>query len=147
MNKKEQFLIDTLKHQKRVHELLIRFAQELLSRALKHDESKLSSPEKECFEKITGQRPSYGTDEYIEMKKTLGEGLIHHYKNNDHHPEHFKEGIEGMNLFQLVEMLLDWVAASERGGTDLEEAIKIGVERFKISPQLAEILQNTVKSL
>lgn len=33
--------------------------------------------------------------------------LDHHYQNNDHHPEHFELGINGMNLLQLLEMLAD----------------------------------------
>jgi len=40
--------------------------------------------------------------------------IEHHYKNNRHHPEHFNNGIDEMNLVDLIELLCDWKAASER---------------------------------
>lgn len=56
--------------------------------------------------------------------------------------------IGGMSLFDLVEMLCDWKAAGERH-TDgsMERSLRINKDRFKISPQLQSILENTVKEL
>jgi len=45
--------VDTLKHIKRVSQLLNEAASELLRRANVHDDSKLHSPEKELFDKFT----------------------------------------------------------------------------------------------
>jgi hypothetical protein len=69
----------------------------------------------------------------------------HHYSKNRHHPEFHKEGIDGMDLFDLIEMLVDWKAATERNKNgNIRKSIDINTERFKISPQLKKILENTV---
>ncbi len=72
--------------------------------------------------------------------------LAHHYANNSHHPEHYPDGVAGMDLFDLVEMFFDWKAASERGQ---EPAMNLTVacERYKIDPMLAAILRNTADRL
>jgi hypothetical protein len=43
--------------------------------------------------------------------------IQHHYKANSHHPEFYDNGVEGMSLFDVLEMLLDWKAATERRRT------------------------------
>jgi hypothetical protein len=49
-----------------------------------------------------------------------------------------------MDLFDLIEMLLDWKAASERAvHGDVILSIDLGIDRFGIEPQLASILRNT----
>lgn len=114
----------------------------------KHDASKLVSPEKDGFDKYTPMlaKMEYGSDEY---KKCLNElqhpYLDHHYANNSHHPEHFKNGINGMNLFDLIEMLCDWNAAVKRNKNgDIEKSLEINKDRFKIEPDLYVVLGNTV---
>jgi Family of unknown function (DUF5662) len=73
--------------------------------------------------------------------------LDHHYLHNTHHPEHYPNGIDGMSLLDLVEMLIDWKAASERhpGGMNIAGSIEVGSQRFSIGEQLKKILLNTVK--
>ncbi len=54
------------------------------------------------------------------------------------------KGVEGMSLFDLLEMLCDWKAASESSPNgSIMKSIEWGTERFKLSKQLALILQNT----
>ena len=36
-------------------------------------------------------------------------------EQNRHHPEYYEDGIAGMTLVDLEEMLSDWEAASHRG--------------------------------
>lgn len=141
---------DTLKHIKRVSELLAAAATELLKRAAIHDESKLSSPEKELFDEFTPMLPSleYGSEAYNEALSKLNVALKHHYENNSHHPEHYTNGINDFDLFDLVEMFFDWKAASERHNTgDFRKSLKINKDRFRISNQLFFILENTAKRL
>ncbi len=53
-----------------------------------------------------------------------------------------------MSLVDLVEMLADWRAATERHDDgDMARSLKIQKERFGISDQLAQILENTVEEL
>lgn len=57
-------------------------------------------------------------------------------------------GIEGMNLLDVLEMLCDWKAATERH-TDgsIARSFDINRERFGITPQLEAVLKNTARSL
>src|SRR5690554_3471786 len=95
---------DTLLHIKRVNELLSLAAIELLARGQEHDNSKLESPEKELFDEYTPKLKdsTYGSDEYKANLKGLEPALKHHYMNNSHHPEHYENGINGMDLFDLI---------------------------------------------
>jgi hypothetical protein len=54
-----------------------------------------------------------------------------------------------MSLFDVLEMLCDWKAASERtkGGGDIMESIDYNQKRFQFSDELASILRNTAKEL
>jgi hypothetical protein len=137
---------DTLLHIKRVAQLLTEASIELIRRANVHDDSKLESPEKELFDEFTPKLKdcTYGSDEYKGYLKGLKVALDHHYACNSHHPEHYKNGINGFDLFDLIEMFFDWKAATERHADgDIMKSIEINKERFGISDQLAEILNNT----
>lgn len=137
---------DTLLHIKRVNELLIYAANELLDRGVYHDQTKLGSPEKELFDEYTPKLKdsTYGSDEYKANLKGLEPALKHHYLNNSHHPEHYENGINGMDLFDLVEMFFDWKAAGERHADgNMEKSIEINKDRFKMSDQLVDIFRNT----
>ncbi|HEY0109991.1 MAG TPA: DUF5662 family protein, partial [Fibrella sp.] len=82
--------------------------------------------------------------EYTASLNLLGIALTHHYKHNSHHPEHYETGIDGMNLMDVVEMLLDWKAAGERHKDgDILKSILINKKRFGLSEQLVNILINT----
>jgi hypothetical protein len=57
--------------------------------------------------------------------------------------------VNGMSLFDLLEMLLDWKAASERmaNGGDIAKSIEINTDRFKLSPQVVNLLKNTAHEI
>lgn len=137
---------DTLIHSQRVGELMAQMMHELLDRAMCHDRSKTEPPELDVFNASTPRLRSltYGSDEYKAALADMGEGLAHHYAKNAHHPEHRENGINGMTLMDLVEMLADWKAATERHDDgSLVASLTIQKQRFAISDQLDEILWNT----
>lgn len=139
---------DTLLHIERVSKLLHCAISDFVERASSHDASKLKSPEKEIFDQYTPLLKSitYGSEEYKKYLSELSVALDHHYKNNSHHPEHYVRGLHGMNLFDLLEMLIDWKAATERHADGcIEKSLEINKERFKMSEQLFCILKNTVE--
>jgi hypothetical protein len=87
-------------------------------------------------------------DEYKSYLTGMGEALKHHYAHNSHHPEHYEDGIAGMSLLDLVEMLCDWKAATERHADgDLRRSIEQNQERFGYSDELRSILENTAREL
>lgn len=139
---------ETFMHSQRVGELVIHIVKELLGRATCHDRSKTLPPEVDTFDEFTPKlkHSTYGSDEYRGYLEAMGEGLAHHYAHNRHHPEHFPNGINDMTLVDLVEMLADWKAATERHADgDLARSLEIQRERFDISDQLAGILRNTAE--
>lgn len=123
------------------------FAYEIIQRGAEHDNSKLQSPEKEGFDAANNTlNIAYDSEEYKNSLNKLKETLEHHYKFNSHHPQHYKDGINGMNLFDVVEMLLDWCASVKRyKNGNIIKSLEINKERFGISDQLYSILLNTVK--
>lgn len=137
---------ETLTHIRRVQRLIAEMQNRLSERAVVHDKSKLEEPEKAGFDEVTNalRDLTYGSDEYKAQLAKLKPTLDHHYASNSHHPEHHAAGVDGMTLLDLVEMFCDWKAATERHANgSVERSIKINTERFKLSPQLARILENT----
>ncbi len=121
---------------------------------------------------------TYGSDEYVACLVELGEALNHHYEHNSHHPEHFKKevciicfqefredppttcpnchngcftsepDVSQMTLFDVIEMLCDWKAATERHADgSIAKSLEINKDRFKINDQLASILENTAREM
>lgn len=141
---------ETLGHIERVQSLLAEVTDELHHRGVAHDASKLVDPELATFDEYTPKlkASTYGSDEYKAFLAGMGEGLQHHYAHNRHHPEHHPDGIAGMSLVDLVEMLADWKAATERHDDgDLGRSLLIQAERFGISEQLAKVLANTARAM
>jgi len=137
---------DTFRHIERVRNLLNACVIDLLHRAAKHDQTKLESPEVEAFTEYTPKlaNSTYGSEEYKGFLAAIKPALDHHYAHNSHHPEHYKNGINDMNLLDIVEMLCDWKAASERHNDgNIRRSIEINANRFGLSPQLVKILENT----
>lgn len=138
---------ETFQHIHKVQQLLAKVQEELAKRALYHDQSKLESPEVEIFSQHTREiaKTVYGTPEYFTGIEKLGPALEHHYANNSHHPQHHPEGIDGMNLVDLIEMLGDWYASTLRyKDGDIQKSLVINKERFGISDQLVKVLRNTL---
>lgn len=141
---------DTKNHIKRVQELLEESILILKERGKVHDLSKLSDPEKSLFDEMTPKLAgsTYGSQEYKDMLQQLKPALDHHYKMNSHHPEHYSNGINGMNIFDVIEMLIDWKAASERHQNgNIVTSIQHNQNRFQMSEQLTTIFLNTVNFL
>jgi hypothetical protein len=138
---------ETLLHIKRVAQLLMKASIELLERAQVHDNSKLSKIESELFDIYTPMLKdlTFGSEEYYKTLSLLKPALDHHYTNNSHHPQYYKNGINDMNLFDIIEMLLDWLAATERHDDgDILKSIEINKKRFDMSEQLSQIFINTI---
>lgn len=139
---------DTYEHIARVRLLMLRFAFDLIERAHAHDASKLVDPERATFDEFTPKLKDtvYGSDEYRGFLRDMQPALEHHYAHNRHHPEHHEEGVDGMNLADVVEMLCDWTAASERtkDGDVRQSILNTNKERFGLSDQLARLLLNTL---
>jgi len=137
---------DTLKHSLRVGELMGQPITELVQRSVHHDLSKTEDPELAVYNEFVPRlkASTFGSDEHTGFVAAMGEGLAHHYSANRHHAEHFVSGVTGMTLVDLIEMLADWKAATEREADgDLARSLEIQQQRYGIDDQLAQILANT----
>ena len=123
---------------------------ELYDRILLHDRSKLGTEELPGFVEYTPKLKdsTYGSEEYKRFLVELKPTLEHHYANNNHHPEHFTNGIKDMDLVDIIEMFCDWYAATKRHADgDIRKSIEINQKRFNFSEELASIFKNTVELL
>jgi hypothetical protein len=123
---------------------------EIWKRLLDHDKSKLAEPELSGFTRnfATLSKAEYGTPAYAEQMARLREALTHHYTHNRHHPEHHAEGIAGMTLVDLIEMVCDWMAATSYGPNGhIDKSIAFNQKRFAIGDQLTAVIKNTAQWL
>jgi hypothetical protein len=144
----DKCLAETYKHIKRVGHYLHAFSKELIDRAEHHDDSKLEEPELSGFAENTDKlaKVVYGSEEYRNMLAELKPTIEHHYSKNRHHTEFWPNGINDMNLIDLLEMLSDWRAAGERNKNgNIRKSIEVNAEKYGISPQLRKIIENTVR--
>ncbi len=138
---------DVKNHSKLVERMLSWFTRQLLIRGAMHDRSKLGATEKRTFDRWVPElrRLQFGSDAYKDALKAMGKGLRHHYKENRHHPEYFATGVSGMNLIDVVEMVMDWKASSDAKNQPVN--LDILQERFGLSDQLVAIINNTYECM
>ncbi|WP_431268481.1 DUF5662 family protein [Dankookia sp. P2] len=137
---------ETLAHIHRVRDHIGTFLSVMLARAAAHDASKLAEPEKSAFDQLLPRLRGirYGSAEFRAAEAEMAEPIARHHAANSHHPEHYgNRGIAGMDLFDLVEMVCDWMAAAERHPED-GVRLDINVAQYAIAPQLAAIIANTL---
>lgn len=135
-------------HIKYIREDILYIINKLYNRALNHDNSKWSDEERPYYEKTnsieTSKLSSY-KDVLEATYDIVAPALDNHMKLNRHHPEHHKNGINDMNLIDLIEMVCDWHSSAKTRKLPLD--IKYNVDRFNISPQLEKIIKNTINEL
>lgn len=141
---------DTMRHISQVRNLLNRVVAELLSRGEGHDQSKLESPEVELLTeaRLRDEPCEFGSPRHKEvlanLQPYLGPFFDHHYAHNRHHPQHFADGVAGMNLIDLVEFFADMASACQRSPNgNIRKSIAHNAPRFNMNPQLVRIFENT----
>lgn len=144
-----KFTLDTINHVKAVQYFMEQVVVELVKRARVHDGSKLNPPEWDGYAQMIAELKGleYNSPAYRVVLQGHSDVVRHHYQANDHHPEHFAEGIAEMNLIQIVEMFCDWKAASMRNSGTLVDSLESSCNRFGIDGLLGKIFVNTVRDL
>ena len=142
--------VETQKHIEAVRKYIRFMIDKIDMRGVKHDASKLESPEVEVFAEYTPKLNSttFGSEEYYQNLEGMKSALDHHYASNRHHPEHFVNGINDMTLVDILEMFCDWKASTLRHNDgNLLKSIETNAERFHMDGQLRQILLNTARML
>lgn len=145
---KYETMVETYKHKQLVGTLMMQLVEKIQKRALNHDNSKLEDPEVEIFAEYTPKLAgcTYGSEEYNQYLKEMKVALDHHYAVSRHHPEHFPDGILGMDIVDLLEMICDWKASTMRHNDgNILTSIDKNQVRFGYSTDLAQVLKNTAK--
>ena len=133
-------LATMIAHRAQVRLNLHALMQEIERRALGHDLSKLSTKELNGFIRInrTAREHPYGSEEYrASMDAEKGEGgcITLHFSKNSHHPE-FHESNASMGFLDIIEMVMDWKAASDTyGNMTLRGSLPHHRERFNFSDE------------
>lgn len=66
----------------------------------------------------------------------------------EHYIKHLRSKINGMSLLDIIEMLSDWYAATQRHQDgNIMDSLEINRKRFEISDQLHAVILNTVYEL
>jgi len=119
----------------------------LLYRISIHDLSKFSLIESKGFMKTANKlrNVNYGSDEYKELlHQNLKKAVQYHYRINRHHPEHFKNEFNDMDIVDLIELICDWKAAIKKHKTgNFLNSMKINRERFNLDDDLYYIIKNS----
>ncbi len=112
----------------------------LLYRAVYHDCSKFDDNE------------IYGYEDIIlkgEATEEFKKAVSCHYEKNDHHPEHFENWLTEMSGDAVLEMLCDWISASERSGiyNSPFDFLPIAQKRFGITKNMITDIRNLYEVL
>jgi len=154
-DEKKVMTADETNNQTRAHIIMVRnflnlMVIKLLRRGELHDQTKLEQPELDIFTEFTPKLAgsTYGSDEYEGFRAAMKPALDHHYAKNRHHPEHFKDGINDMNLLDLIEMFCDWKAATLRHNDgNIKKSIETNQKRFGMDHQMTQIFLNSIELL
>ena len=147
MTKEIETIITTLEHIHKVQKMLNICMTNIQERLVSHDRSKIFSQELAGFATLDTDISdvTFGSSEYEKVLEQLRDTLDHHYRENSHHPEHFKNGINEMNLLDLLEMTVDWIASAERSNNgNVMTSLPFQKKRYEISDQLFDIIKNTI---
>ena len=146
-NERQISLIEVIeKHMQKVGTQIRIVCNELMNRAVIHDESKLSDAEihrgyEAHWDKID-KKIDWGTPEYDEHCKAFKDIIDLHREGNRHHPEFHTNGVGDMDLIDIMEMFCDWWAS----GDDLDKSIECNAEKYSFENSiLHDILRNTAR--
>lgn len=146
----KEYIKANINHRYYVKFFITKIVEELQHRANVHDFSKYLDDESIGFIKaVPYTKIKWGSNDIPDdIAESLKDSLAIHHARNDHHPEHFQNGIEDMDLIQLLELVCDWRAAMIRHENfDIEETICVGQARFKFCNTIARILENTLERI
>lgn len=126
---------------------------------MNHDNSKLmDSREYDMYKNVVYKLDGleHGTKEHKEAIAELNSGFEIHATNNDHHPEYFcgtqsiyddnLVNIRQMDLFNIMEMLLDWCSAAIcRGFKFRLSSVENKKNKLELSDEVAKLFIDNIK--
>ena len=132
-----------------VQDKLSTVARELISRGRTHDNSALGSPEIEVYHRffLEYQKYKIGDPRKDEVFTQMAEAIGHHFQYNDHHPEHFENGINDMDLIRLMQFTADIMSWSEQEQIDIFEILPMIRDKCGMTDQVYNLICNTITEI
>ena len=150
MNTELEVLTDTIMHISEVQENLSQMRAILEARGISHDRTKFLAIEFDAFVKARPKfkKANYGSPEYQECVDMIKPSIEHHHANNRHHTAFHKGSFSDMNLFDVLEMLADWKAASRRSpDLSFADSLPKAFEKYSIPEDMQKHIMATLKYL
>ena len=147
---KSEYMDRIVLHKQSVKVGIQRIIDELADRAEKHDDDKFETEVFDSFYNALDKfiNTKFGERNWELAMDEIGDSLFKHYSASPHHAQHYENGINGTNLLDLIEMMVDWKSASNSyGDSSFEESLRVQKKRFGIDDQLYGILTNTAIKL
>ena len=143
-----QSLLTMMRHRMAVQHGLNSISSELEKRAIVHDESKFRLDEFDGFVRVNAaaRKHEFGSDELKAVLKS--ETCVDLHKGrNAHHPEHHDD-IANMSFLDIIEMTIDWWAASVTyGQTKLKDSLPVLLGRYEFTEGQVWLIKQVVKWL
>lgn len=149
-NVETEVLRDLLVHISEVQENISQMILILKNRGISHDKSKFTDIEFNGFveTRLQFKIADYGTKEYQDCIDRIKPSIEHHYSQNRHHTLFHKNGFEDMNFFDILEMLADWRAASNRNiNLSFEDSLLIAFNKYCIPKNMQKHIMSTIRTL
>ena len=152
MTDETKALVTIMRHREIVAGALVLLADQLRERGRVHDRSKLVEDELAGYVRINAvaREHPYGSPEYKEsMRSEMGpDGCItKHFARNSHHPEYHDEALH-MGWLDIIEMVIDWYAASQTYGTNtFADSVKVQRNRFAFTEEQWWLIDEVVEWL
>ena len=141
-------LARAMRHIMMVQRLLRHVARQLLDRADNHDLSKLAPDELGGMIEIDAIADKLGLNSPEYMAALSGEAIKLHWRRHSHHPEYHLNRVEGMDIFDLIEMVCDWKVANQvRGHPEWKKSVDMMAERLSLSPEYIFLINLIASSL
>lgn len=147
MNTELEVLNDIIYHKMEVAENLEQIKSDISKRQWHHDNTKFTAEEFDAFvyTRPKFKKVNYGSKEYQECVDAIKPAVEHHHKSNRHHTGYYDDGVMGMTLMDILEMLADWKAASRRSpDLSFEDSLPKAYEKYNIPKDLQKIINNTL---
>ncbi len=136
-------------HKTKMEEKLIKSSEELFKRAKEHDNDKLENKEiyqtyKKYFPEL--KKIPFGTREYFEFEKKNFAKAHQIHAQNRHHFYSRKNTLDDINLFDLIEVVIDISESAKQYGNEdkIMESLK---NKQVFNYELEELVKNTIKYL
>jgi hypothetical protein len=116
-----------------------------------HDLSALEGVEWNFFSTTPPNELATAGHTSAEAGEAENAALTHHYRNNDHHPEYFPDGIAGMLpdgdvSAAFLEMCVD-VYVTRRAVVSLDDVINAQVQLYNMSNEVASLFRSIITLL